>query len=189
MPDWKESQWLQFVPFRCVCFVSASIAEMELSAGRQTLNMKAFILTMAVVYVQQCEFWLICLLAPSFFWCSCFMLWSHILFLSYIYAPLIWLIFIIMTFLFIYSFIVSQLPAHTSTHTYPTPSLSSIKTSHLTQDGRGGQAEPRGHNRGCIWGVRYWEGHLYFSLRIFTDSDTISCSIWRAFDCEPRTEM
>ena len=29
---------------------------MELSAGRQTLNMKAFILTMAVVYVQQCEF-------------------------------------------------------------------------------------------------------------------------------------
>lgn len=29
---------------------------MELSAGRQTLNMKAFILTMALVYVQQCEF-------------------------------------------------------------------------------------------------------------------------------------
>lgn len=28
---------------------------MELSAGRQTLNMKAFISTMAVVYVQQCE--------------------------------------------------------------------------------------------------------------------------------------
>lgn len=61
----------------------------------------------------------------------------------------------------------------------PPPSHSSIRTSYLTQDGRGGQAEPRGHNWGCIWGGRYCEDHLHFSMCVFTDRNTISCSIWR----------
>lgn len=173
---------------------------MELSAGRQTLNMKAFNSTMAVVYVSSLT-WLICLLELSFFWCSCFMLWSHIP-LAIHWTTLIWLISMMQRFLWNYyadinmACFLLRMSLHSftascrHTHTYiPLPFLFSIKTSRLTQDGRGGQAEPRGQNWGCIWGVRYWEGHLHFSLCVFTDSDTISCSVWWAFDCEPGTEM
>ncbi len=149
--------------------------------------------------------WLICLLALSVFWHSFHFMITHFLFFTpthkidfidfYNSDISINFLDISMACLLCWTSLHSYTASCTDQHTHiqyippPSPSLSSIKTSYLTQDGRGGQAEPRGHNRGCIWGVRYWEGHLHFSLRIFTDSDTISCSVWRAFDCEPGTGM
>lgn len=172
---------------------------MELSEQRQTLNMKAFILTNAQVDVWQFK---LTNSIDMFIGTSIppFMFQSHIFVISFTLADFIDCYAILITLQLNVKNIqrsafccrLCWMPLHIFGFPYTPsqmPSLSSIKTYDLTQDGRGGQAEPRGHNRGCIWGVRYWEGHLHFSLCVFSDSDTISCSVWRAFDCELGTEM
>lgn len=78
-------------------------------------------------------------------------------------------------------------PAHTQLILHPSPSSIKkppfdIRWTWWTARALG--TKPGLHTRRLLPG-----GHLHFSQCVFTDSDTISCSVWRAFDCKLGTEM
>lgn len=178
---------------------------MELSAGRQTLNMKAFILTMALVYVQQCEFAYLtdmfigslCLAMPPFH-----VMITHFLFVTPSYE-FDFIDFIMMTFQLIFqadtsmacllcwtahSFTASC--THQHTHTYPTPNPLPVLKPAIWHKMDVVDRQTPWDTAGVAYEASVTGKAIYISLlRVFTDSDTISCSVWQAFDCEPGTEM
>lgn len=147
--------------------------------------------------------WLICLLALSVLPCPRFMLRSHIFFLLHLHTSLILLIFIMMTFQLIFqadtsmacllcwtahSFTASC--THQHTHTYPTPNPLPVLKPAIWHKMDVVDRQTPWDTAGVAYEASVTGKAIYISLlRVFTDSDTISCSVWQAFDCEPGTEM
>lgn len=152
--------------------------------------------------------WVICLLALCFCPCSHFMLWSRVSFLLHINAAFFkidFFFFLLMTSLSIYwadirmasliccmllhSFTVSCTHWHTHTQLILPPSPFSIKKPPFDIRWTWWTGRALGTKLGLHMRRPLLGGHLHFSPCVFTDSDTISCSVWRAFDCKLGTEM
>lgn len=155
-----------------------------------------------------CSTMWVCLLDWYVYWLSlschapvsCY---DHTFSLLHLHTNLILLIFIMMTFQLIFqadtsmacllcwtphSFTASCTPQHT--HTYPTPNPLPVLKPAIWHKMDVVDRQTPWDTVGVAYEASVTGKAIYISLlRVFTDSDTISCSVWRAFDCEPGTEM